>query len=206
MKSTLVYKRRLPHIQPLNGTFFVTFRLKMQLPADIADKVKKAYCANKTRLSNPGWSAYSDYFTTFDNYLDYAKTGPVYLSNIDVGKMVAESIHYRDKRDYDLICYTIMSNHVHMVIGKTRKYLFKIMHSLKRYTGYEANKMLNRKGPFWQPEYSDHLIRDETDLANHIKYTIENPVKAKLVAHWKDWPNSYKNDSYKVDPIANRIK
>ena len=33
----------------------------------------------------------------------------------NIAKLVAESIDYRDNREYELITYTIMPNHVHIV-------------------------------------------------------------------------------------------
>ena len=204
MKSTIIYRRKLPHIQPLNGDFFVTFRLKMRLPDIIAEKLERICRANKGNQNNPGWGAYTDYFREYDNFLDFAKSGPKYLSNDRIANMVTESLHFTDGKDYELVCYTIMSNHVHMVVADTRRHLFKTMHSLKRYTGYEANKMLNREGSFWQREYFDHLIRNEDDLLFHINYTLYNPVKANLVKQWDKCPYSYLNKKYKVCPVSNR--
>ena len=57
------------------------------------------------------------------------------------------------------------------------------MHSLKSFTAKQANGFLNRKGAFWQPEYYDHLIRDEDDLASSIQYVLTNPDMAGL----KNW-------------------
>ncbi len=34
------YRRDLPHIQPIGGTFFVTYRLKDTLPRTIAEQFK----------------------------------------------------------------------------------------------------------------------------------------------------------------------
>ena len=204
MKTTIIYRRKLPHIQPLNGDFFVTFRLKMQLPDNIAENLNRIYQENKNDHCKTGWDPYSDYFKELDNYLDLAKSGPKYLLDKRIANMVMESLHFRDGKEYELICYTIMSNHVHMVVLNTSKYLFKIMHSLKRYTGYTANRILNREGSFWQREYTDRIIRNEEDLAHYIDYTLNNPVKANLIRNWKEWPYSYLNKKYEVSPIANR--
>ena len=43
--------------------------------------------------------------------------------------------------------------------------------------------MLKRSGDFWQPEYYDHLIRNEAEFRHAVRYVLENPIKAKL----KDW-------------------
>jgi hypothetical protein len=53
--------------------------------------------------------------------------------------------------------------------------------------------MLGTQGEFWQREYYDHLIRDETDFDRIIKYIADNPAKANLqdwqwveVCNWED--------------------
>jgi len=45
-------------------------------------------------------------------------------------------------------------------------------------------------GPFWQPRFWEHVIRDETDLAHHVDYIHYNPVRHGLVARPIDWPAS----------------
>ncbi|HMD97503.1 MAG TPA: hypothetical protein VKM93_09280 [Terriglobia bacterium] len=44
--------------------------------------------------------------------------------------------------------------------------------------------MLNSSGPFWEPEYFDHLIRNEEEFHRYIEYVVSNPVKAGL-QNWK---------------------
>ncbi len=35
------YKRKLPHLQPKGGEFFVTFRLANSLPGEVLDQLKR---------------------------------------------------------------------------------------------------------------------------------------------------------------------
>ena len=58
------------------------------------------------------------------------------------------------------------------------------MHSWKSFTANEANKRIRRTGEFWQPEYYDHLIRDDTDLRRQVEYVLNNPTRAGL-SDWK---------------------
>jgi REP-associated tyrosine transposase len=89
-----------------------------------------------------------------------------------------------------------MPNHLHWILTpKRRKGMTKldsqiipIMQSFKSFTAHSANKLLNRTGPFWSREYYDHLIRTEEQFGKLVQYTIQNPVKAKLCSHWKEWP------------------
>jgi hypothetical protein len=48
----------------------------------------------------------------------------------------------------------------------------------------EANKILGRRGAFWQVEAYDHLIRNEVDFDHAVKYVLANPVNAGL-KNWK---------------------
>jgi REP element-mobilizing transposase RayT len=68
--------------------------------------------------------------------------------------------------------------------------LSSILHSLKSYTANEANKILNRKGQFWQPESFDRWIRDADHFAKVIRYIENNPVKARLCSKPEEWPLS----------------
>jgi putative transposase len=42
----------------------------------------------------------------------------------------------------------------------------------------------------WQPQYWDHLIRDEEDFRRHLDYVHWNPVKHGLASSAAEWPYS----------------
>ncbi len=52
-----------------------------------------------------------------------------------------------------------------------------------------ARKNRNQQA-IWQHRYWEHVIRDETDLINHIAYIHYNPVKHGLVKSVSDWSYS----------------
>jgi len=197
MVQSYYYWNKLPHFQPADGTFFITFRLKGSIPSF---KLKELSDLRESE-KNPGGGNAKEldselYFSLYDDILDSAKYGPVYLKDEAVASIVAGSIEHLQHNDYKLICYTIMPNHVHMIIDKIKRPLFDIMQSLKGYTGYKANRQLNRTGSFWQKEYHDRVIRSENEFYNKIDYTMNNPVKAKFVKNWKEWKFSYLNKHY----------
>jgi hypothetical protein len=49
---------------------------------------------------------------------------------------------------------------------------------------YVRGKRLKLSSPFWQPEYYNHLIRDEEDLLHVIEYTLNNPAAPGL-RNWR---------------------
>ncbi|MFN0112940.1 MAG: transposase [Blastocatellia bacterium] len=73
--------------------------------------------------------------------------------------------------------------------------LASIMHSIKRHTGYEANRLLERSGAFWQAESYDHYNRDEEEWSRTIRYVLNNPVKAKFVNEWQEWRWSWRREN-----------
>ena len=47
---------------------------------------------------------------------------------------------------------------------------------------------LGRRGKIWQQSFWDHLLRAEEDAAVVLTYILNNPVRAGLVASWRDYP------------------
>jgi len=127
----------------------------------------------------------SDYFNDFDSELDSIITGSHYLRKNNIAKIVAKSLHYWDNKKIDLICYCIMSNHVHAIFSVLefddngeKMFLVDIKESIKKFSARECNKELGRTGQFWQHESYDRLIRDREELYRTIIYVLDNPVKA----------------------------
>ncbi|MCX7015429.1 MAG: hypothetical protein NTW86_23230, partial [Candidatus Sumerlaeota bacterium] len=68
-----------------------------------------------------------------------------------------------------------------------RHWLHSIMHSIKGYSAREANRVLGRRGSFWQREFFDHWARDEAEYARIVDYMDQNPVKAGLCGAADQW-------------------
>lgn len=93
-----------------------------------------------------------------------------------------------------------MPNHIHLVfelINKERQ-VGDIVGSVKKFIARRANKILNRKGKFWQTESFDRLIRDEIELYFTIKYVLMNPVNAGSVNEWNEWRGTFCKPEFQV--------
>jgi putative transposase len=117
------YHRNLPHIQPPGATLFVTFRLAGSLPQSIIEQwQKKRRWLRHLAKTNPSHHerVKADFerawFAKFEEILDGACIGPVWLSDERVEAIVVDSLHYRDGKVYRLDAFSIMANHVHAVI------------------------------------------------------------------------------------------
>jgi len=191
------YRRRLPHIQIAGATYFVTFRLHNSLPHEILDELSKASEQIKRLPKGKFEIEYRRWFEKLDDYLDEATYGSLYLGNTQIADYMAEAIHYRDMKTFDLISFCIMPNHVHLVCTPLEREkdsfysLTEILHSLKRHTARQSNLILGRSGSFWQDESYDHVVRNDAEFERIVRYVLHNPVKAKLVKEQKDWKWMY---------------
>ena len=195
------YQRRLPHIQPKDGVFFITYNLNGSLPKTKLKQLKEERDFHILELKKKGLSPEATrdairnmqdfYFGKFDDLLDNMTTGPTHLGNPKVAQIVADSLHWMDGKAYKLVSYTIMYNHVHKIIYKTQEVLWTSMKMHKSYTGRLANKILDLNGQFWQHESYDHKIRNRNSFIQKVQYTLKNPEKAGLVKHWRDYPFSW---------------
>jgi putative transposase len=202
MQDEIFYRRRLPHLQPKVATFFVTTRIAGSLPLHAIQELKEEQAmlhrqiteaTNEEMRNRYIFKLRSRYFGKFEDYVNRVSVGPRWLANEQVAGIVSEAIRFRDGNAYNLLCYTLMPNHVHMVFSTDRNDipLDKIMQSLKRYTAREANKILGREGAFWHHESYDHVVRDGAELERILQYVLLNPVKAGLCKSWKNWKWSY---------------
>jgi len=147
------------------------------------------------------------WFVKFEEILHKEETGPVWMKDPRIADLIQESLHYRDGKVFRLDSYSIMSNHVHtvfkpflneqslhVVVGSNPLMyetvdltLAVIMKSLKGYTAHEANRILNRRGTFWEAESYDHFVRNDAEYDRIVTYVLNNPVNAGLVKTWRDW-------------------
>lgn len=206
LEYQLFYRRHLPHVQPPGATLFITFRLAGSIPTEVLQRLLTEAERGEevlARITDPQERIRRAYleqrrlFSKWDTALDTAQSGPFWLRDPRIADLVSESLHHRDSQVYDLDAFCIMPNHVHLVYTPLPKAdgtyhaMSAIMHSLKRYTARQANLLLGREGSFWQHENYDHVVRDEAEWRRIITYVLNNPVKAGLVQHWKEWPWSY---------------
>ncbi len=128
------YRRHLPHYQPEGENYHVVFRLAGSIPAAVIQELKEEREREEKRMmliQGKGERQLQQrehrfqYFERFERLLDADNRGPFWLKKPEIAEIVGEAIHYRDGKEYELIAYTIMPNHVHIVLrlfeGKNRK-------------------------------------------------------------------------------------
>ena len=178
----------LPHWTRGDAIYSVTFRLGDSLPRSVVDDwiaerediIRTARRMNQPLSEDEERRLQCLFSEKVDKCMDTGH-GACWMKEENVARIVTEALRHFDGQRYRLFAWCVMPNHVHLVVQPLPGYeLPDIVHAWKSYVAHRANKVLKRKGSFWQPEYYDHLIRDESDLAHAIEYVLGNPEKAGL--------------------------
>ena len=93
---------------------------------------------------------------------------------------IAKLLHWR------VLAAMLMPDHLHVIVAPTQNREAKLGNfsgALKRWMRQERNAQWT-----WQPGCFDRLLRSDESLHDKWLYIQENPVRAGLVKHWKDWP------------------
>ncbi len=103
-----------------------------------------------------------------------------------------------------LFHYTLMPNHVHLLIKAGKKGISDFMHSIQlQYAKYFSRKY-EHVGHVWQGRFKSLLIDNDEYAIACGKYIELNPVRAGLVQQPEDWPhtsyNFYAHGRY--DPLV----
>ena len=133
MNNPIYHRRNLPHIHAPLAAYFITFRLHGSIPVSQLKELHEKH-QNKS-------DAGSRIFLKYDTILDRAIYGPRYLSTNSIAQLTKDALHHYDGRDYNLLSYCIMSNHVHVAwsLLEGSRDVSEILHSIKRFTARKAN-------------------------------------------------------------------
>ncbi len=98
---------------------------------------------------------------------------------------------YSEKWNTPIICYCLMTNHVHL-LGKpsSEESLQKMMQGLTLCYTQHINRKYGRTGRLWESRYHSSIVERESYLWAVARYIEQNPVRATLVENPQDYPYS----------------
>lgn len=151
-------QRHRPHIQPLDATLFITYRLAGSIPQTTLRwyRARKEWIqtefarVRRTTQENAilmeEWLTRleefkHEWFLKFEDILHKAAIGPKWLQDDAVAQIVSGGLHDLDDEAYRLDAYSIMSNHVHVVFQPliTERELQQY-HNRKGHLDYKASE------------------------------------------------------------------
>lgn len=187
---SITKRKRLPHWRAQHAIYFITYNLYDAVPAHIKASFVEQAAAQFANIRKMRGDVTIAERNAIDEWLK-AKIGETldsgygecFMSSPDVAAIVSTSLEYFDQERYELLSWSVMPNHVHVVMFPFEP-VDRILHSWKSFTSKRANAVLERSGMFWQDDYYDTCIRDSTHLYNTIEYVANNPAAAGL----GNWP------------------
>jgi len=126
--------------------------------------------------------------------------GPFHLHHSEKCRQILiDSLAFRDGIEYEIIAYSIMPNHIHLVIRHLSSsiHMGELLWRIRKFTGRKSNEELDLVGnEYWERESYDHIIQTQAELKQQVKYTLMNPVVCGLAKQWQDWPGNYLMDGW----------
>ncbi len=193
-KRTSTY---LPHWRIPGATYAVTFRTKDSLPASVLKEYERQKSLLLERfdrshpLAAPDQSPQQigeEIRELMESVIEpalHAAEGPRPLADAAIAAMVESALKHFDGDRYDLLAWSVMPNHVHVLLTPREGHeLEQIIQSWKTHSATQANRMLGKSGTFWQEEYYDHIVRDGEDLKHQVSYILANPGKGRASGEW----------------------
>jgi REP element-mobilizing transposase RayT len=95
---------------------------------------------------------------------------------------------YHKRYKFMLYAYTLMPNHIHLLIETAIIPLSKIMQGIQQSYTYYFHKKYKSVGHIFQGRYKAILCERETYLLELVRYIHLNPVRASLVSNLGDYP------------------
>ena len=132
------------------------------------------------------------YFLTVNTYQRH----PILIEHIE---LLRESFKVSKRKfNYTIDAIVILPDHFHLLITPQKATDYpKIIGTIKSYFSRHCNKYDNKEQSFsrhkkrykaiWQKKYYEQTIKNEKDLALHLEYIYNNPLKHGLVENSEEW-------------------
>jgi putative transposase len=189
------YQRHLPHWRAPGRCYFLTFRLRDSIPADIMaamqaeeqtwqKRLAAAALQHGGKLPPEEWAAWQDFqqvqIRKLELVLDEGR-GECLLRLPEHQQPLVEALHHFEGVRCEMLAYAVMPNHAHVLCRTLGLHtLESLTRSWKRHSGDRIHRRLGRSGSLWQEESFDRIIRDAVHYRQAVRYIAKNPLKARL--------------------------
>lgn len=123
-----------------------------------------------------------------------------------IAKQIAlDSFKYFHNTRYELHAAVVMRDHFHLLLTLLKQEdgtyfkLSSVMNSLKGYSSHKIGEELKVKGGIWQRGYYDVIVNSDEEYSKFRTYILNNPVEARLVDKWEDYPYIWVAESHNSD-------
>ncbi len=183
----------LPHREAPGLVQFVKFRLADAFPLELRSEWEGLLkiVDDRKRLIE------------LEAYLDKGR-GQCHLQRADIAAIVENSLLLRHDVHYERRSWVIMPNHVHLLFLVQDVPMWQLVDAWKGFTAKEVNKVLGRKGQFWQKGDWDTYMREEKHESKTRRYIENNPTKARWQRLLRSGLGAVRGSVTRTDGCASR--
>ena len=104
---------------------------------------------------------------------------------------------------FDIYCYCLMTNHIHLLIKEIEEPLSQIMKRISGRYVYLYNSKYNRCGHLFQERFRSEPVESDEYFLTVVRYIHQNPVKAGLSSSVSEYRwSSYRDYLHKNELIS----
>lgn len=122
-----------------------------------------------------------------------------------IGGIIAR---YQELLGIELYAYTVLSNHLHLLIKAPRANADEFAENINREIARRINWRFRREGPLWARRYSEQEVLDpDSDLLEAFLYVNLNPTRHGLLKDSSEWKglHSYSHALSETDRLFSFI-
>jgi putative transposase len=136
------------------------------------------------RLGNVIYQGRREYFLTFCTY----QRRHLFTDQALIKVVAAQIVRAARVGGFDLIAYCFMPDHFHVLAtGNDDSAALKpFVSRAKQLSAYHGRRVARAK--IWQEGFYERIVREGELVDGLVRYILENPVRARLVAHPRDYP------------------
>ncbi len=115
---------------------------------------------------------------------------------------------FKERFAFKFYGFVLMDNHAHLVVETNQiANISKIMQAITLSYSQKFRHRYNYTGYVWQGRFKSNLIEEDSYILECLKYIHNNPVRAKMVIHAKDYVwSSYHFYNSKISPLSKVIQ
>lgn len=184
-RPATIKRRHLPHWTQDGATYFVTFRLKDSVPAEVLKQWQQEKTELLRKITSPEnkesiEEASALAHSRFEERIDEGY-GSCILKDAAVADEMERCLRHFDGQRYTLGSYVIMPNHVHALVRPLAEHtLSETLQGWKSVSAHNIKKLKGSAELVWLDESFDHIVRDEQHLEQFSEYITQNPIRAHL--------------------------
>lgn len=115
----------------------------------------------------------------------------VRINNI-IGSALARAVERFGVRVYGGV---FLANHYHLLIQAAPAAIPRFMQQFQSVVARKINRVIGRRGPFWERRYSAESVEDEPAAERLMEYICAHGVKEGLVEQGHQWPGVHMIDA-----------